>query len=74
MQSKVLYVGNNGTPFNLRLNNHRKDIKYPKAVFADKYFQKGGHRFNKHARFTITGRLTNANLDKEILREFLIQR
>ena len=67
------YVGKNDTPFNIRLNNHRKDVKDPKAILADKHFQKNGHRFNKHARFTITERLTKTNLDNEILRERLIQ-
>ena len=31
-------------------------------------------KFNEHATFTITDTLTNANLQKEILRERLIQR
>ena len=35
---------------------------------------KNGHRFNEHARFTIIDRLTNTNLDKEILRDRLVQR
>ena len=67
-------VCKNETPLNIRLNNHRKDIKDPKAISADKHFQKHSHRFNKHARFTITDRLTNRNLDKKILRERLIRR
>ena len=68
------YVGKNKTPrFNIRLNNYRKDVNDPKAILADKHFQKNGHRFNKHARFTITERLTKTNLDNEILRERLIQ-
>ena len=67
-------VCKNETPLNIRLNNHRKDTKDPKVIAADKHFQKNSHRFNKHARFTITDRLTNRNLDKKILRERLIQR
>ena len=43
------YVGKNDTPFNIRLNNHRKDVKDPKAILADKHFQKNSHRFNEHA-------------------------
>ena len=63
------YVGKNETPFNIRVNNHRKDVKYSKAILANKHFQKIvlKNRFNKHARFTIIDRLTNTNLDKEIL-------
>ena len=30
----------NKTPFKIRLNNHRKNVKDPKAIFADKHFQK----------------------------------
>ena len=29
------YVGKNKTPFNIRLNNHTKDVKDPKAILAD---------------------------------------
>ena len=53
---------------NIRLNNHRKDAKDSKAILADKLFQKNGHRFNEQARFTIVDRLTNTNVDKEILK------
>ena len=56
------------------MNNHRKDVKDPKAILADKHFQKNGHRFNEHARFTITDKLTNSNLEKEVLSERIIQR
>ena len=34
------YVGKNETPFNIRLNNHRKDVNDPKVLLADKHFQK----------------------------------
>ena len=71
-------------PFNIRLNNHRKDSEDPKAILVDKHFQKTDllndlrfivhYRFNEHARFTIIDRLTNTNFNKEILRECLIQR
>ena len=37
---------------NIRLNNHRKDVKDSKAILADKLFQKNGHRFNEQVRFT----------------------
>ena len=55
------YVGKNETPFNIRLNNHRKDVKDPKTALADKHFQKIGHRLNEHARITIIDRSTNTN-------------
>ena len=28
------------TPFNIRLNNHSKDVKDPKTILADNYFKK----------------------------------
>ena len=67
------YIGKNDAPFNIRFNYHRKDVKDPKEILPDKQFQNSGHRFNKHARFTIIDRLTNTNLLKEILKERLIQ-
>ena len=72
--SNLSKLGKNETPLNIRLDNHSKDVKVPKAKLADKQFQKNDHRFNEHARFTIIDRLTNINLDKKILREHLIQR
>ena len=68
------YVGKNETPFNIRLNHHRIDVKDPKATLADKHFQKIDHRFNVLARFTIINRSINTNLDKEISRERLNRR
>ena len=54
-------VGKKETTFN-RLNNHRKDVKIPKAILTEKQFQKSGHSFNKDTRFTIIDRLTNTSL------------
>ena len=68
------YVDKNETPFYIRLSNHRKDVKDRKAILADKHFQNNGHRFNEHSRFTITDKLTNTNLEKEVLSERIIQR
>ena len=41
------YDGKSETPFNIRLNNHRKNVKDPKAILADKRVQKmviNGHK------------------------------
>ena len=51
-----------------RLNKHRKDVKNPKAILADQHFKKNV------IDLTITNRLTNAHLFKEILRERPIKR
>ena len=34
------YLGKNETLFKIRLNNHKKDLKDPKAILPDKHFQK----------------------------------
>ena len=50
---KIQYVGKSETPFNLRLNNHRKDVNNPKAIPAWNNFKIHGHNFMKHAKFTL---------------------
>ena len=68
------YVGKAETAFNIRLNNHRKDVKKANAILACKHFQSPNHNFNQHAKFTIIDKLTNTNKPKEILRQRLIER
>ena len=51
---KIKYVGTAETAFNIRLNNHRKDVKGYKAILVDKHFNQTGHNFNLHAKFIIT--------------------
>ena len=50
---KIQDVGKAETTFNIRLNNHRKDVKDPKAIPVDKHFNETGHKFNLHAEFII---------------------
>ena len=45
------YDGKSETPFNIRLNNHRKNVKDPKTILADKRVQKmviNGHKREIH--------------------------
>ena len=58
------YVGKAETNFNVRLNNHRKDVKKANAIVACKHFQQESHNFNKHAKFTIINQLTNTSKSK----------
>ena len=51
--SKIQYIGESKTPFNMRLNNHRKDVNNPKAIPACNH----GHNFMKHATFTLIEQL-----------------
>ena len=41
----------------MQLNNHRKDVKDPKAISVDKHFNQTGHNFNLHAKFIIIEQL-----------------
>ena len=66
---KIQYVGKSETPFNLRLNNHRKDVYNPKAIPACNHFKIHGHNFMKHAKFTLIEQLTEiSNVSKDTLR------
>ena len=59
--SKIQYIGKAETPFNIRLNNHRKDANgnNPKAIPAFTHFKQPGHNFNKHAKFTLIEQINN---------------
>ena len=61
------HVGKAETAINIRLNNHRKDVKDPNAIIACKHFQAVGHNFNKHAKFIIIFKLVNVNNTKYML-------
>ena len=50
---KVQYVGKAETAFNIRLNNHMKDVSNPKSIPADLHFRKPGRSFNLNAKFTL---------------------
>ena len=65
----LLHLGKNETPLKIRLSSHRKEVKDPEAILVDEVVID-----STKARFTISNRLTNTNLDKEIFRESLVQR
>ena len=44
----IQYFGKSETPFNIRLNNHGRDVKNPNAVPACKHFNRHNHDFNNH--------------------------
>ena len=59
---KIQYVGKSKTLFNnIRLNNHRKDIKKANATEAWKHFNNNEHTFSKHSNFIIIEQLQNIN-------------
>ena len=63
---KIQYYGKSETHFNLRLNNHRKDVNNPKAILAFNYFKIHGNNIMKHAKFTLMEQLAEiSNVSKE---------
>ena len=74
LQCKIQYVGKSETEFNLRINNHRKDVNNPCGIPASKHFSKPGHDFNHHAKFIIIEQLRNIDLSKEMITFRLKQR
>ena len=52
-------VGKSETPFNIRLNNHRKDAKNPNAIPVCKHFNRHDHDFNNHWKIIIIEQLRN---------------
>ena len=60
---KIQYVGKRETPFNIRLNSHRKDANgnNPKTILVSIHFKQPGHNFNKHAKFKL-----NNTIDTDI--------
>ena len=54
------------TEFNIRLNNHRKDINRPNAPQADQHLKLPNHIFNQHAIFTLIEQLDNMRIDKDL--------
>ena len=49
----IQYVGKSETPFNIRLNNHRTDVKNPNAIPTCKHFNRHDHGFNNHEKVII---------------------
>ena len=62
------YTSKSETIFNLRLNNHWKDVNKRNSLQADQHFWLPGHNFTKHAKFTLIEQLNDTNIDKELLK------
>ena len=70
----IQYIGQSETPFNIRLNNHRKDVKNPNVIPACKHFNRHDHDFNNHGKIIIIEQLRNIHTTStETLKERLKQ-
>ena len=70
----IQYIGKSETPFNIRLNNHRKDSKKKDSIVACTHFQKENHQFQRDAKFTIIEKVTKNCTTSEELRLLLKKR
>ena len=61
---RIQYIGKSETKFNIRLDNHRKDVNRQNAPKADEYFTLPNHKLNQPVRFTLIEQLENVNIDK----------
>ena len=72
---KIQYVGKSETPFYIRLNNHRKDMKNPDAIKACRHFNNCNHVFHKHGKFILIEKLDKIkNTSTEVLKQRLQDR
>ena len=60
------YTGKTDTQFNIRLNNHHKDVHKDNSLEAHQHFRLPNHDFKKHANFTLIEQLENTNITKEL--------
>ena len=63
---RIQYIGKSETEFNIRLNNHRKNVNRQNAQQADQHFKLPNHNFIQHARFTLIEQLDNMKIDKDL--------
>ena len=71
---KIQYVGKSKTPYNLKLNNHRKDINNQKVIPACHHFKTHGHTL-KQTKFSLIEKLTEiSNVSKNTLLRLQVKR
>ena len=63
------YVGESEISFNIRLNNHWKNVGKPKAIPSCAHFRKEVHNFIQHTKFTFIEQLSETkNVNKATLK------
>ena len=63
---RIQYIGKSETEFNIRLNNHRKDVNRQNTPQADQNFKLPNYIFSQHARFTLIEQLDNMRIVKDL--------
>ena len=67
------YFGKAETEFNIRLNNHQKDVWKPAAIPASCHFSGKNDTFNTHAKFILIEQIIHVDIDAEKNKERLKQ-
>ena len=62
---KIQCVGKAEIEFNIRFNNHQKDVWKPDAIPASSHFSGKNHNFNTHAKFLLIEQICHIDIDKE---------
>ena len=71
---KIQYIGKSETPFNIRLNNHRKDSKKPNPILACKHIQNSDYIFQKDAQFILIEQIKKKSSKADAIKNFLKKR
>ena len=71
---KIQYVGKAETEFNIRFNNHWKDVWKPDAIPASHHFSGKNHNFNSHAKFIMIEQIHHVDINTEKNKERLKER
>ena len=68
------FIGKVETDFNLRLNNHRKNVYKADAIPASRHFAMKDHIFDRDASFIIIEQICKSTLSRETKKNLLKQR
>lgn len=70
----IQYVGKTETDFNVKLNNHRKDVYRSDAIPVSRYFAMKDHVFNRDTSFNIIQQISKSTSSAETKKKVLKQR
>ena len=71
---RIQYLGKAESDFDLRLNNHRKNVYKANAIPASRHFAMKVHIYNRDASFIIIEQICKRTLTKETKKNLLQQR
>ena len=63
-ECKIQHVGKAEDEFNIRLNNHRKDVSISDTIPASRNFSGKNHNFKAYAKFILTEQIRHIDIEK----------